>query len=338
MIKRSTPLAGIAASLGVSTSTVSRALRHPELVRKETRAAIYLAARKAGYDITTGDASPEVAIGMVGLVVPDIENPFFSVMVKSVLNELRRTGVSLTVADTNEEPMGEGEIITTMLPRVDGLIIASSRLDEAEIRTLVGSKPLTLINREIEGIPSVVIDYRTGTRQAVEHLAALGHRRIAYVEGPSASWSNTHRRESYLEAMDDLGYESTVIGPYAPRFEGGLQAADIAVARSVTAVVAYNDLMAFGIISRLESRGVPTPTSMSVVGSDDVPAAAIWSPPLTSVNGFTAEVGRTAAQTLIRTIQGKTRAPSSRILSQLTIRASTKPCDSTMDEALDLKP
>ena len=327
MIKRSTPLTGIAASLGVSTSTVSRALRHPELVKKETRAAIYLAAQKAGYDVKLDEPPADANVGAIGLVVPDIENPFFSVMVKSVLNELRRSGVSLTIADTNEEPMGEGEIIATMLPRVDGLIIASSRLDEAGISKLVGSKPLTLINREIEGIPSVVIDYRTGTRQAVEHLAALGHRRIAYVEGPSASWSNGHRRESYLEAMDDLGYDATVIGPYAPRFEGGLQAADIAVARGMTAVVAYNDLMAFGIISRLESRGVPTPTSMSVVGSDDVPAAAIWSPALTSVNGFTADAGRAAVQVLIRSLQGKVQPSSNRILSQLTIRASTKFCD-----------
>ena len=324
MIKRSIPLADIAASVGVSTSTVSRALRHPELVKKDTRTAIYLAAQEAGYDMKLDDPPAHAAVGAIGLVVPDIENPFFSVMVKSVLNELRRSGVSLTVADTNEEPGGEGEIITTMLPRVDGLIIASSRLDEAEIVKLVGSKPLTLINREIEGISSVVIDYRTGTRQAVEHLNALGHRRIAYVEGPGASWSNKHRRESYLEAMDALGYEVTVIGPYAPRFEGGLQAADIAVARGVTAVVAYNDLMAFGIMSRLESRGVSVPTSMSVVGSDDVPAAAIWSPALTSVSGFTADTGRAAAQTLIRSIHGKVRPSSSRILSQLTIRASTK--------------
>jgi len=322
-MKPSTPLTGIAASLGISTSTVSRALRRPELVNKETRAAIHLAAQKAGYTIEADRPAARGTLTTVGLVVPDIENPFFAVMVKSVLNELRRTGVSLVVADTNEEPLGEGEIISTMLPRVDGLILASSRLDQAAISRLVDSKPLVLINREIDGIPSILIDQRTGMRQAVEHLAALGHHRIGYVEGPSASWSNTHRRESFLETMSDLGYEPTVIGPYAPRFEGGVQAADIAVSRGLTAVVAYNDLMAFGIMSRLASRDVAVPAAMSVVGSDDVPAASIWAPALTSIDGFTADAGRTAAQALMRCAQDKEHVPARRILSQLIVRAST---------------
>lgn len=322
-MKPSTPLTGIAASLGLSTSTVSRALRRPELVNKTTRAAIHLAAQKAGYTIE-GASPAHGTLTTAGLVVPDIENPFFAVLVKSVLNELRRSGVSLVIADTNEEPLGEGEIITAILPRVDGLILASPRLDQATIERVVGGKPLVLVNREIDGVPSVLIDQRTGMRQAVEHLAALGHRRIGYVEGPSASWSNAQRRDSFLETMGGFDFEPTVIGPYAPRFEGGVQAADIAVAKNLTAVVAYNDLMAFGVLSRLASRGIAVPAGMNVIGSDDVPAAGIWAPALTSVNGFTADAGRIAAQALVRCARGKNNMPQ-RILSQLIVRASTGP-------------
>ncbi|MDQ0394800.1 LacI family DNA-binding transcriptional regulator [Labrys monachus] len=327
-VKRSTPLAAIAASLGLSTSTVSRALRRPELVKPETRTAIMIAAKKAGYSVDLERQPPKARIGSIGLVVPDIENPFFSVLLKSVLHELRRHGVSLVLADTNEEPLGESEIISTMLPRVDGLILASSRLDEAEIVELVRNKPLVLVNREVEGIPSVVIDPSSGTRQAVEHLAALGHKRIVYVEGPVASLSNRQRRDSFREAMQALGLDAAGIGPYAPRFEGGVQAADIAVARGCTAIIAYNDLMAFGIMSRLASRGVKVPDDMSVIGFDDVPAASIWSPPLTSVTGSTTETGKMATQSLIRLIGGKAREPhvSRRVLSQLVVRASTGAC------------
>ncbi len=323
-MRRTSRLSEIAAAVGVSTATVSRALKRPELVRKETLAAVMLAAEKAGYR-PGGILFDRPMLGTIGLVVPDIENPFFSVLTKSVLQELRRSGTSLIVADTNEEPLGEGEIVGAMLPRVDGVIVASSRLAEGEISGLITNKPVVLINRELEGVPSVVIDYSTGSRQAVEHLAALGHRRIAYVEGPVTSWSNTQRRRSFENEMAELGLESSIIGPYAPRFEGGVQAADIAVARGVTAIVAYNDLMAFGIMSRLASRRMSVPERISVVGFDDVPAASIWSPALSTVTVSTRATGRLAAQALLRVIAGKDPAAVSRqrLLSQLVVRGST---------------
>ncbi|MBN8998578.1 MAG: LacI family DNA-binding transcriptional regulator, partial [Rhizobiales bacterium] len=304
-MKRPSRLAEIAAAAGVSTATVSRALKRPELVNEVTRAAVIRAAEQAGYDTPAQTAAERGLLGTIGLVVPDIENPFFSVLTKAVLQELRRSGTSLIVADTNEEPLGEGEIVGTMLPRVDGLIVASSRLGEAEIAELATSKPMVLVNREIEGIPSVVIDYSPGCRQAVEHLAALGHERIAYVEGPAMSWSNRQRRQSFEREMAELGLTPMFFGPYAPQFEGGVQAADIALAKGITAIVAYNDLMAFGIMSRLASRGVGVPDRLSVIGFDDVPAASIWSPPLSTVTVSTSATGRLAAQAAQRMIAGK---------------------------------
>jgi DNA-binding LacI/PurR family transcriptional regulator len=323
-MKRPTPLSEIAAQLGYSTATVSRALKRPDLVREETRAAIVSAARKAGYVVPSEGETTRETAGVIGMVVPDIENPFFAVLIKSVLQELRRRGFSVILGDSNEEPTDESEIIGSMLPRIDGLIVASSRLSDPELREAVSDKPVVLINRDVADLPSIVVDYGTGCRQAVEHLVALGHRRIAYVEGPIFSSSNTGRRRSFEESMAELGLEPLIFGPYAPKFDGGVQAADIAVARGVTALLAYNDLMAFGIMSRLASRGIPVPTGMSVIGFDDVPEASIWLPALTSVNVSIGASGRLAALALLRTIGSSTnRSPSRRLASQLVVRGST---------------
>jgi len=127
-VKRSTPLTKIGGQpWGVSTSTVSRALRRPELVREETRAAVMAAAEKAGYPVAAGDHAARARLENIGLVVPDIENPFFggagevgAQRVAAQRRQPHRRG-------HNEEPLGEGEVVSTMLPRVDGIIIASSQ-------------------------------------------------------------------------------------------------------------------------------------------------------------------------------------------------------------------
>jgi LacI family transcriptional regulator len=322
-MKRRGRLSEIATILGISPSTVSRAFRHPELVQAETRAAIVGAAEKAGY-APPSSSFPSTKLANVGLIVPDLENPFFTVLAKSIMNEFGRQDVSLIVADTNEDPLAESEIIAGAARRAQGLIVASSRLAEAEIAAFRHKTPIVLINREVEGFPSVSIDHSSGMRQAVEHLAALGHIALAYVEGPSWSRSNRQRLDSFSAAVGDLGVMGVTIGPYPPRFEGGVQAADIAMARGVTAVIAYNDLMAFGIISRLSSRGVSVPGDLSVVGFDDVPAAAIWPPALTTVTASIPGIGKVGAQCLIRILDGRASASfARRVQSHLVVRAST---------------
>lgn len=326
-MKRPTSLNAIASGLGISTSTVSRALRRPELVREETRLEIIKAAEEAGYRPGVS-ASPSRERGaIIAMVVPELENPFFTILVKAAINEARRCGHSLIIADTNEEPLGESEIVAMASRHAGGLIIASSRLINEEIEQIARSIPLVLINRELLGVPSILIDDRSGMAQVIEHLAALGHREIAYVEGPASSWSNLKRRESFEKDTRATGIEGTVLGPYAPRFEGGVQAADVAVARGVTAIVAYNDLMAFGILSRLSNRDISVPGMMSVIGFDDIPSSSIWSPSLTTITASTASIGKSAVQNLIRLLDGKSiRVEANRRLSSnLVVRESTGP-------------
>jgi DNA-binding LacI/PurR family transcriptional regulator len=169
----------------------------------------------------------------------------------------------------------------------------------------------------------VTIDDHSGVRQAVEHLAALGHRSLAYASGPASSWSNRQRRAAFEQATNEAGLDSVVLGPYAPRFDGGVQAADVVLARGATAVLAYNDVMACGVISRLQARAVEVPRDVSVVGFDDIPTAAIWSPPLTSISASTRAVAKAAVQAVLRLplengVNGKSRT----LPSHLVVRGS----------------
>jgi DNA-binding LacI/PurR family transcriptional regulator len=325
-MKRPGRLNDIASSVGVSPSTVSRALRRPELVRAETRADIIKAAKLAGYEppaVKRSVSRPRT----IGLIVPDLENPFFTLLAKSALVEARRHDCSLVVADTNEEPLDESEVIAMTRERVDGLIIASSRLPDSSIAAVSADTHVVVVNREIDGVPSILVDNRSGMYQAVEHLGALGHRSIAYVEGPRHSWSNRRRRETFLTATREADLEGILVGPYEPRFEGGVQAADVAVARGVTAIIAYNDVVAFGIVSRLNARRIAVPAAVSVVGFDDVPAAAIWSPSLTTVASSTVSIGKTAVRDLLQLARGKPLAAGTQrqLTSHLVVRNSTGP-------------
>jgi DNA-binding LacI/PurR family transcriptional regulator len=169
------------------------------------------------------------------------------------------------------------------------------------------------------------MDAAGGMRQAVDHLAALGHRKIAYLSGPRASWSNRERRRGLRRAArQDL--EIVELGPFAPRFDGGPHAADLAIAEGVTAIIAYNDLMALGVMSRLADRGVSVPTRMSVVGFDDIPMAGMATPPLTTVSMQNERAGRAAVDLLVSllTVTGAEAGDLRRELEcQLIVRAST---------------
>ncbi|MDR3372555.1 MAG: LacI family DNA-binding transcriptional regulator [Ancalomicrobiaceae bacterium] len=316
----------IAVRLGLSPSTVSRALKRPELVRAETRAAVLSAVKQAGYPEPAQVPRSRPTLNTIGLMVPDLENPFFTLLAKVAATEARRYNCSLVIADTNEEPLSESEAISMTMRHVDGLLISSSRLDDEAIRAAVVETPLILINRALPGVRSILIDNRRGMNQALEHLFALGHRKVAYVEGPNNSWSNRQRLETFRQVTAEDGVEGVVFGPYAPRFEGGVQAADMAIARRVSAVIAYNDIMAFGIISRLNSRGIQVPHDMSVVGFDDIPAASIWSPALTTIAAPIEAIAKIAVWDLMRAIGQQPVADDDllrQVASDMVIRAST---------------
>ncbi len=316
-------LRDVARAAGVSAATASRALSAPDLVAPERRERVRRAARELGY--RPNRAARELITGRSGhlcLVVPDLENPFFSAVAKAVQARARAAGHAVVVADAEEDPHLEAELVAQLGGQADGVLLCSPRMsaeDLAEVAT--DGPPVLLVNREGAGLPSVAVDNRDGVRQAVRHLHALGHRRIAYAGGPAGSWSDARRRDG-LAALE-LDVEVLDLGSHAPVFAGGVGAADLVVASGATAVLTHNDLMALGVMDRLRARGVRVPDDVSVVGFDDAPVATIVTPALTTVSMPLARLGRTAVDLLLAP-RGDD-VPHTALPVELVVRASTAP-------------
>lgn len=313
----------------VSISTVSRAFTAPESVRAATRDRVLEVARELGYSpnraargLITGKT------GTIGIVVPDVGNPFFSAVLKGAHARAREGDYLLFLADTDEDERLEEDLVRAMTKQVDGVVLCSSRMSAAALDRVL-SKPTVFLNRVDDRWPSVVMDCADGTRQAVEHLAALGHRRIAYLAGPAHSWSDAERLRGLRASAPAAGVTAMELGPFAPHFEAGLQAADLALAADVTAVLAYNDLMALGVLHRLVARGLRVPDDISVVGCDDIAMAAMATPPLTTVVLPKEAAGRAAVELLFEQLALTSTAADGvrqRLLpAQLLVRASTVP-------------
>lgn len=290
----------VARESGVSISTVSRALAEPDRVAPETRDRVVAAATRLGYRPNRAASGLRAGrTGALGLVVPDLENPYFASVTKGVQARARQTGHAVFVVDAGEDPALETELVAGLRSQTDGLVLCSPRAAHADLEA-ARDAPVVLVNLRIDGVPSVSSDDAHGVVLAVEHLRALGHRKIAYVGGPDRSWSDARRRAG-LEAAHAryADVETVAVGSFRPRVEGGRAAADLVVASGATAVLAYNDLVALGLVARLRERGVSVPGDLSVVGFDDTFVATLASPPLTTVRTDLAHLGGRAVDRLV---------------------------------------
>ncbi|GAA4835567.1 LacI family DNA-binding transcriptional regulator [Luteimicrobium xylanilyticum] len=322
----------VARASGVSISTVSRALSDPTRVAAATRDRVQAAARELGYEpnrAASGLRSGRTAT--LGVVVPDLENPYFASVAKGVQARAREHGYGVFVVDIEEDASREAEEVRTLLAQTDGVIVASPRGTDREVRELVERAPrgrAVLVNRRIDGVPSVTADDVAGAARALEHLRALGHRRVAYVGGPETSWSDRMRREGLRRAAGAEGAVDAVdlvdLGVFRPHVQGGYSAADLATGAGATAVVAYNDLVALGVEQRLRERGIAVPGQVSVVGFDDTFVATLASPPLTSVGTDLRAVGAAAVDLLVERLTDPDAVASHVVRpTELIVRAST---------------
>jgi LacI family transcriptional regulator len=328
----------VARVAGVSISTVSRALAKPEAVAPETLAKVLDTARGMGY-------SPNLAArglitgrtGMIGLIVPDLENPFFASVTKGVQSRARDGGYAVIISDSDEDPSQEAELVRDLCKRVDGMVMCSPRAPDSVIAQLARECTLVLVNRSCADVPSVKIDNLEGIRLAMVHLRALGHRTIAYVGGPSTSWSNMARLDAlgtFLAQHPDT--ELINLGSFQPYVSGGIAAADLVIASEATAVLAYNDLVAFGLLQRFRQRGVAVPGDMSVVGVDDLPMSALTTPSLTSVGIPLVNCGRASVDMVLSLVQHPGSPPVHHhdLSFQLAVRQSSGVVSPTFASAL----
>ena len=313
----------VADRAGVAASTVSRALNSPGRINEHTRQRILDAARELGYRAGARMAERK---GLVALLVPDVTNPFFFDIIRSTQEQLRIAGFMQLLIDTGESGRNEAETLAQLEGVVDGVILTATRLETPVLLEAAARLPLTIINRRHEDIPSVLIDIRTGVMQAVDHLKALGHQVIAFVSGPPESWQNRWRWKEFEDQVSAQSMTSLLVGPYPPTRAGGAAAADALMVTTATACVAYNDLLAIGVLQRLRQRGVNVPGDISVVGCDDIFGADFSAPPLTTIAGDTEQAGRLAASKLIATLNGEPpRLGTTLIPTHLLVRESTGP-------------
>ena len=296
-------LRDVARVADVSLATASRAFAQPDRVTPERRARVERAAAQLGYRPARRALQPSGPAGpgrSIGLLLPDLQNPFFAGVAKGVQLQARTAGLSVVIADTDEDPRVEAEVMARMDQQVAGLVLCSPRMPDQALAALPVDVPAVLVNRQSAHLRAVTVDNLDGTRQALAHLHALGHRRVAYAGGQPGSWSDRERRNGLEVAAAALGdVELIQLGHFPTVFDGGVAAADLVPPSGATAVVAHNDLMALGIVDRLRQRGGLVPGRVSVVGFDDVPGATQVTPALTTVAVPLQRLGRAAVELLL---------------------------------------
>lgn len=319
----------VAALSGVAASTVSRALSTPARVNFRTRARIEAAAAELKYvPNAQAKALSSGKTKAVAVLVADITNPFFFDIIRGTQLQLKAAGYTQLLVDTEESDEVETNTIEQLLQTADGVILTASRLSDDALAAAAAKMPLVTINRNVPGVPSVLLDTPTATNQALDHLISLGHTRIVFLGGPVTSFSSMRRWEALSAAAQERGVEVVRLGPFAPRTYSGAAAADALVHSGATAGIAFNDLMAIGMLQRLQARGVKVPEDMSIVGCDDIFGADFCSPPLTTVTAPVEQAGRVAVTMLLSQINPALGAlPRSQTVlpTHLTIRGSTGP-------------
>jgi len=312
--KRST-IAGIAAQAGVSIPTVSRVLNGRPDVAPATRARIEQIIKESRY-IHNGAAKRlrKGSSGIIDLLVPGLENPYATEIVRGVEEALERTGLRLALSFTQDQALGERQWLDKIADRAtEGAILVlahgqSSRLDELRQR---GISFVVVDHRGELGpdVPSVGATNWTGGRVAVEYLLSLGHRRIAMIAGPASLRCSLDRIAGYRVALEAAGIpiDPELIRPGDFRLQSGYTqtGALLALPDPPTAIFAGNDLQALGVYKALYLRNIHVPEGMSVVGFDDIPFTTIVSPSLTSVRQPLFEMGRVATTMLLRLIAGE---------------------------------
>lgn len=313
----------VAARAGVSIKTVSRVVNGAAYVSEATRRRVQRAIARLNYrpnalarGLVTGRSRS------LGLVIADVVNPFFPPLVRAVEDAAAARGYNVILCDTDEDAGRERAVISVLLERqVDGLILCASRVPERHLRALAGDGiPLMLVNRVVghPRIAAVVADGVAGGRMATGHLLALGHRRIAYLAGPRASFSHRSRLRGYRQALAAKGIApdpALIVGGRATMAAGReAMAALLDLRRPPTAVFAFDDLMAIGAMEELRRRGMRVPEDVAVAGFDDIDLAAFVDPPLTTVAQPKAEMGRLAADRLLDMIETG-RPPKDRIVT-----------------------
>ncbi|KRE42536.1 LacI family DNA-binding transcriptional regulator [Knoellia sp. Soil729] len=295
----------VAKAAGVAASTVSRAFARPGRVNAETAARIFEAARELGYRTSVLPGLTTSRTRTLALVVTDITNPFYAEIIRGAHEAAADLGYTMRLSHTREDADVERAWIEHELSTVEGVVLASSRMSDSTIRTLAKQKPVVVLNRRLPEVPCLLVDNARGARRALEHLGELGHTSVTYVSGPEASWTDGVRWQALREAGFELEMKIRRVGPtQKPTIDAGFARVREIMSQSTTAVIAYNDVLAIGVIKGLHRMGVSVPEDVSVIGFDNILLAEVVEPELTTVASPLRQQGETAVRNLVAMAQG----------------------------------
>lgn len=328
----------IARVAGVSAMTVSRALNGSAHVAEATRAKVLEAARSLNYVVNLSARRLKTShTGVLGFVVSDLHFPYMAELVGTASEVARAAGYDMLVQTTWSDPQRERQHVGSLLSGLcDGLLIALPNTEPKHLRAFTQSNvPVVLLNywRGRSGLNMVRADSHNGAAALTEHLIELGHQRIAFIAGTSATGQSAERERGWRDALAQAGI---AVEPGLVRFggfteEGGRRATEelLALDHPPTAIFAANDLMAIGAMGVASERGIDIPGALSIAGFDDIPVARHLNPSLTTVMHPFEELSNLAVNMLFDLMNSpKADSQCVELDSKLIIRNSTGPCPS----------
>jgi len=329
--KKRVTLADVAREAGVSTMTVSRVINNKGEISDQTRQRINEIIDKLDYRpsrLARGLATSQTYI--LGLIVPDIANPYFATLASGAEQIAWDNGYILLLCNTQEDPEREREVLRLLEQTyVDGVLVSGSRLEDDDLLPLLeNQRAVVLLNREMPSQVAAQIQVNNigGAHIAVQHLIRTQHQRIGLLTGPSTSQSAHLRAQGYRQALGEAGFD---VDPAlqvfcTPDEEGGHSAALQMLERApdLDGLFCYNDLVAIGALQACQEQGKTIPQDIAIIGCDDIPLARFIKPALTTLRADIQQLGRLGLTALIARIQGEKQPSRVMIDFELVIRES----------------
>lgn len=337
---------GVASHARVSIATVSRTINKVPTVNDVLAARVWKAVEELNYTPNTqARALPSGRSRMLGLIVSEITNPFFPELIQEFEAAVIQRGYELMIGSTNYDPKTTEACVRRMLERkVEGVAVMTFGIERGALeRFHEVDIPLVCMDKAPTGPKNAAlqVDYRAGIFEGVQHLAVLGHRKIAFISGPQNLFSSQVRRAAFLDSMQSVGIKTRacwlVEGDHT--LEGGHDAMRrmLAEGQQPTAVMCSNDMTAIGVQHALFEANLRVPDDISLIGFDDIHLAAYTIPPLTTVRMSCADLAQRAVHTLFAHMKGaeKDSEAGRQISTRLVVRKTTA---LPKDALLDLKP
>lgn len=322
----------IARRAKVSTATVSRAINRIPTVDPQLVKRVWKVVDELGYYPNT--QARALVLGrthIFGLIVSEITNPFFPEIVQTFENLAVENNYEILLTSTVNDPKRMESSVRRMIERrVDGVAILTFGMEESLIEHLRDRKvPLVFVDvgPDVAGVANIRINYVNGIRQAVQHLAALRHTRIAFISGPQNLKSARARRDAFQTSMVEIGLPSDLIVMGNHRMEGGMKAFHElhALSNPPTAILCSNDMTAIGVMREAYEQNVKIPDDLSVVGFDDIHLTEFTIPPLTTVQMSQHELAKIAFRALLNEVEKPTSQEKHKyeLTTSLVLRRST---------------